>query len=383
MSVAEMPETSLRLNRAESSRLVRAFAISLAIHLLLLGIYQAGNRFHWWEHWHWPAWMQRPRMLTELFQKKPTPRDLELLRKQQELLRQQVQVPLSFLEVNPAQATAEAPKKAVYYSDKNSKAANQETAKDTAIPKIDGRQTDMAKTEDVPRAKTAPQTSVPPVVKPEPKPEVKPEPKPEPKPESKPEAISEVKPATVPVERQEASKETKPKPALAPGDLDRGRPTEKVQEAPKLEARAERRHLHTLKEARAQQQLAGELAGEKMKQEGGVKHFDLLSSLDAMATPFGEYDSAIVHAVQQHWDDLLNDWNFAGARTGKVTLRFHLNSNGRISQMSLVENTVDLSLALICEQAVREPSPYAAWPSDMKRLVGADYREVTFTFIYR
>jgi hypothetical protein len=108
-----------------------------------------------------------------------------------------------------------------------------------------------------------------------------------------------------------------------------------------------------------------------------------MSSLDVIATPFGSYDAKIVYAVQERWYKLLEEQRFAGARTGKVVLQFHLNSDGTVSQMKLMENRVDLTLALICQSAIRDPAPFDAWPGDLRRLVGIDYREVMFTFYYR
>jgi hypothetical protein len=78
----------------------------------------------------------------------------------------------------------------------------------------------------------------------------------------------------------------------------------------------------------------------------------------------------------------LEDQHWAGGRTGKVMIRFVLHSNGRVTQASIVENSVDFTLALLCERAILDPAPYAAWPLDMKRLIGGDDREVTFTFFY-
>jgi outer membrane biosynthesis protein TonB len=91
----------------------------------------------------------------------------------------------------------------------------------------------------------------------------------------------------------------------------------------------------------------------------------------------------MIYAVQEHWYALLDAHGFAGARTGKVTLRFHLNQDGSVSEMKLLENTVDLTLALLCQSAIQDPAPFAAWPSEMRREIGAKYREVTITFYYR
>ena len=118
-----------------------------------------------------------------------------------------------------------------------------------------------------------------------------------------------------------------------------------------------------------------------MRQEGGVKRRGE-SSLDVTATGFGAYDAAVIAAVQNRWYDLLDSRNYSGDRTGKVTLRFHLNSDGTISEMGFVENSVDLALGLLCQSAIKDPAPFAPWPSDMKQKIGAPYREVTFTFFY-
>jgi hypothetical protein len=79
---------------------------------------------------------------------------------------------------------------------------------------------------------------------------------------------------------------------------------------------------------------------------------------------------------------LLDSRDYARDRTGKVVLEFRLNYVGRITDMKVVENTVDELLCLLCQKAVMDPAPFAPWPSDLRRLVGADYREVRFTFYY-
>jgi hypothetical protein len=119
-----------------------------------------------------------------------------------------------------------------------------------------------------------------------------------------------------------------------------------------------------------------------MKQDGGVKRQSLVSSLNVRSTPFGAYDNAIIAAVQNRWYDLLDSRNYSRDRAGRVTVKFHLNVDGSVSDMSFVENTVDLMLGLLCQSAIKDPAPFDPWPSDMRKLIGADHREVTFTFFY-
>ena len=54
----------------------------------------------------------------------------------------------------------------------------------------------------------------------------------------------------------------------------------------------------------------------------------------------------------------------------------------RISDMMVMQNTVGDLLGYVCQKAVMDPAPYAQWPTDMRAMVGLDYREITFTFYY-
>jgi len=301
---------SLRLSSRESKRLAWVFALSLLVHLVAWGGYEGGKAINLWTRFHLPPFM----LFTKI---KPTPpvRESE---------------PLVFVDVNPAQATPEAPKNTKYYSSQNSRAANPDAKRDTPVPEIKGTHTEVAKTETV----THPD-------------------------------FSKLQPAMQPSQEQLAAREQNP------GDLTLGNPA-KTQ--PTEEPRP-----RTLRQALAQQH---QLPGPQMKQDGGVRRAALVPSLDVRATPFGAYDAAFIQAVTQRWYDLLDSREFARDRTGKVILRFHLNYDGRISDMEVVQNTVGDLLGYVCQKAVTDPAPFARWPTDMRAMVGLDYREITFTFYY-
>jgi len=148
---------------------------------------------------------------------------------------------------------------------------------------------------------------------------------------------------------------------------------------PAIENPQPRTRPRTIAAALAQK---GILVGEKSKQEGGVKRRATMSSLDVKATPFGAYDAAIIAAIQQRWFDLLDQNDYTRGRTGKVVLDFRLMEDGRITVMQVSENDVGELLGLVCQRAVMDPAPYAAWPSDMRRMLHANYRDVRFTFYY-
>lgn len=243
----------------------------------------------------------------------------------------QVSEPVVFVDVNPNQETTEAPKNAKYYSDKNSRAANPEADRESDQPKLKGQQTDVPKTEDAKRPD-----------------------------------FNKLQPAPAP-----RPAESQPKPVL--GDLTLLRPQDLQRQPPQERPR-------TLKEV--QTQPPNRMPGVQMRQEGGVHRQQIVPSLDAKATPFGAYDRAFIEAVTQRWYDLLDSRQFALDRTGKVMLRFHLNHDGRVTDMRVLDNTVGDVLGYVCQKAVEDPAPYAAWPSDMRMMVGNDYRDITFTFYY-
>jgi hypothetical protein len=314
--------------------LVTALAISLAVHTAFFGFWKLGKQLHWWDHQ--ATWLMKLHK-----KKRPTFRFAKVQPATQPKPRL---IPLTFVEVDPATAAKEAPKDAKYYSAQNSKAANPDATLERPEPKVDGQQDKMVRLENVP--------------------------KPGPQP---------LQPAIAP---EKTTEEAKPKPTDTIGDLAKIKPSEVkkpnngvaeiASDAPSPPERP-----RTLQEARARRQM---LTGEKMRQDGGVLRHGTVS-LDAIATPFGSYDAALIAAVQQRWYDLLDTHQFA-QRSGKVVLEFHLLYDGRITEMKMMDNEVGEVLGLICQRAIKDPAPYGKWPDDMRRMVEKPYREVKFTFYY-
>jgi hypothetical protein len=236
MSAGEAPGWSLRLEQTESSRLVWAFAISLVIHLLLGGGYYAGKKYDFWANLHWPAWLKPVQTLVAHLKPKEEPPEHPQPKPEEE-------APLLFIDVSSAQATPEPPKDAIYYSDKNSKAANPDADKITKIPKINGSQEEMVKTEDVPREKFVP--------------------------------LQPSRPAMP--QAKEPQPEMQAKTTQTPGDMTLAKPDLVPKSGEGDEPRARPR---TVQEALARQQDK-QLPGQKMKQEGGVRPRLEIASLDA------------------------------------------------------------------------------------------------------
>jgi hypothetical protein len=302
---------SLRLNRRETGRLALALALSLAAHLFIWGSYEAGKRLDVWRRIPRLAWLQ------------PAPKMAPPAQKQEP--------PLEFVMVE--QPSAEAPDKAKYYSAQNSRAANPDASRDINVPKLNGTQIEVPKTETM----------------------------------TKPD-FNKLQPAPRPADSEPAQST----PAVQPGDLTLGKPQDSQQQQEQTP------RPRTLNQARTQSHSPGVA----MKQDGGVPNVKLSASFDVKATSFGQYDSEFVDAVTYRWYSLLDSQQFALDRTGKVTLRFHLNYDGTITEMTVLENTVGDLLGYVCQKAINDPAPFKPWPEDMHRLVGKNSREITFTFYY-
>jgi hypothetical protein len=132
---------------ASRSPLAAAFGISLAVHLTLFATWRIGKHLHWWDH--------QATWLLNLNKK----RSVKVLAKQPQAQQQQRQreIPLTFIEVDPQIATPEPPpKQTEYYGAANAKAAVPEPTREAEKPKVDGTQTQIAKTETVPRLNAQP-----------------------------------------------------------------------------------------------------------------------------------------------------------------------------------------------------------------------------------
>jgi hypothetical protein len=305
---------SLRPNHFENERLVLALTISLAAHLFAWGVYEFGRQYNFWQRLA------------------PAHRVAKIIPSQQI-----TGEPVTFMTVD--QPSTEAPKNAKYYSDKNSVAANPDASHAADVPQINGRQTDVPKTEDAPRQQ-----------------------------------ISKTQPSPPPTQPSENSQQ-QPSPAIQPGDLTLAK-LENLSPQPQNNSQPER--PRTIKEALAQQNLSPGIA---MKLDGGARQHASVPSFDVKLTGFGEYDAALVAAITQRWYDLLDSQQFALDRTGKVVLQFRLNYDGTVSGMKVAQNDVGELLGYVCQKAVNDPAPFAKWPSEMRFKLG-DSRDIQFTFYY-
>lgn len=314
---------SLRFSRTETERLLAALVISLCLHLGAWGAYEAGKQLHWWDALHLPTWLHKTVKATPQPPPAAPPEETE---------------PTVFVEVT--QPDTEAPKNTKYYSNHNSHAANPDADRNSKQPKLNGHQRDVPKTEDVPR-------------------------------------LSKLQPSPEPPHPQSQTAASQAASPMNLGDVKLSQPKPTDHPGQETLAKTEQRP-RTLNQAR--QML--HLPGQQMQLDGGAHRNRLVPSFDAKATAFGDYDRAVIDAVTQRWYDLLDSQQFAQDRTGVVTLKFKLMFDGTIQDISVVQNTVGELLGYVCQDSIEGAAPFGKWPDDMRREIGKNYREITFSFYY-
>jgi hypothetical protein len=391
-------------NHAARNPLAAPFAISCAVHLCLFGAYKvlpdsflggqgALARFLASLTFSERAEQKRFEQIKQLANQKLFE---DILREQQ-----QNEIPLTFIEVDPA-LTSEVPKNPKYYSTHDSVASNPDPEEDKSQPKIEGRETRIPRLADNERPQLRPDPKLVAMAQPKPAGPQPLQPYVGPKenrlqPDSRPETKSE----PFPTREQLAAlthEKTPDKPDLKkpggelPGDLAMATP-HKDELPNKILGRGSPLSASPLitetspsggerpRTLAAATQRNPALAGRLMQQEGGVRKHGRVT-VDARGSPFGAYDAAFIAAVQERWYQLLEKNPYMLDRQGKVVLDFRLRYDGRITDLAVTENSVSEMLSLICQAAVRDPAPFARWPGDMRRMIGSDSREVRFTFYY-
>jgi hypothetical protein len=361
--------------------LVRAFVLSLGLHVGGFATIEIGA---WLDLWQFSPLRLltealRPDLAAGLNAERALSRAIALEREREQEERENER-PIQFVDVDPTQASPDAPESTRYYGSVDSRAANRDTSRNLAQPDLDGTQDRVRKTMDTQRASRAQPLQPAPVVPQQPESGQSPE---------------TVKPQ--PVVAKAASPAVEPAPPPAPSDppqapgetlMARARPMSSaappVTVAPTEGVAGARSRPRTVAAALAQRQLNpnSALVGERMKQAGGVKRFSIGSTLDVAASPLGSYDAEFIAAVQHCWFGLLEEQRYSLDRVGKVVVEFRLTADGRITDVKAVESDVGDIYTTICQLAITKPAPYKSWPADVRKMVGTNHRDVRFTFYY-
>lgn len=334
MTVSDANETS-----STEKLLLRALTISILLHVLIFFTWHVGQAQGWWRDVSMPRWM---RLVSKAIMPAPLKKPAANLPSQSQL---------TFVEVDPALATLEPPKKPMFQGAKNTIAANPQIKELSVMPNIHGRQEKFLKTTE--NAQPAPQPS----------------------------------PPQAAFQPQTTARQSAPRQAYVPGDLTMARPSDKPQEGksdaeaddqaqPQPQPQPAYQKPRTIAEAQARRGIYGQ----QSRLVGGVKNVAPNVSLDVQGTPLGDYIGHMVDAIRNNWYKSLE--TLSADATGKVVLRFRLHPDGSVTDMAMVQNEVTDLLATTCERAVLASSPFEKWPRQMRLELPKDNYDITFTFYY-
>ena len=169
--IVDLAEYKVRRPRQEQTNLLLlAFVVSLIAHILFALAWEF--RAHL-PHLAWLDWMKKQSakldpaaLLLKLDQPKPLPPELLKIAALRPTPTEQPMPQLTFVDVDPSLAS-EPPKDAKFYSATSTRAANPDAKVESNVPKIDGKQTQMVKVQEV----SKPQ---PPPLRPRPRPHLNP-----------------------------------------------------------------------------------------------------------------------------------------------------------------------------------------------------------------
>ena len=313
------------------------------------------------------------------------------------------EIPLSFIEVDPALAVTEPPKDAQFQSTANTLAQNVTAPKpELNQPFIGGTQEKFPKLLDVDqpplKAEAAPkdpakveladtdreaQEPKPTVPEPEPPKLVLPEPKPVAKVEPE-KTIPEKPPVTPPKGELElamvkAAPVTPPRSPTPPSKPREEPPTQVPQEEQKEQKPTRRKSLKNLAQAR---QAKGVLVGDLMKQDGGVDRRGL-PSMPVKRGPMGDYGARMWAAVQERWYGTLETQKFAGEFRGKVTVDFKLHPDGNVTEVEVKDDSADDGIySMYCVAAIQLSASFGTWSNEMRTTYGPKPIECQCVFWY-
>ena len=107
-----------------------------------------------------------------------------------------------------------------------------------------------------------------------------------------------------------------------------------------------------------------------------------LRGIDAKWSNYGTYLQKMVEIIQVQFDRLNDESRIYPPVGSMVSVKFILNSEGKIARVVSVDSKATEAAAHTCVSAITIPSPYGPWTDDMKALLGEE-QEMIFDFYYQ
>lgn len=106
------------------------------------------------------------------------------------------------------------------------------------------------------------------------------------------------------------------------------------------------------------------------------------TAIDARWSNYGEYLRRMIETAQIEWERIIVNLTALPAMGSSVSVKFILNSEGKIAEIVTVDSTANRTATEACVSAITRRAPYGAWTDDMRAVLG-DRQELTFTFYYQ
>ena len=103
---------------------------------------------------------------------------------------------------------------------------------------------------------------------------------------------------------------------------------------------------------------------------------------DAKWSSYGSYLQRLIEAVQFQWERILIEGKTYPPSGTTVSVKFILDSEGRIARIVDVENHSTEQGRNACISGITDRAPYGPWTDDMKAVLG-EQQELTFSFYYQ
>ena len=104
-------------------------------------------------------------------------------------------------------------------------------------------------------------------------------------------------------------------------------------------------------------------------------------SYDAKWSEYGAYLHKMLEAIQYQWDRILIDSATYPPSGSMVTVKFTIDSKGKITDIGVLESTSSEQGKQSCPAAITMSAPYGDWSEDMVKVLG-NSQDITINFYY-
>ena len=104
-------------------------------------------------------------------------------------------------------------------------------------------------------------------------------------------------------------------------------------------------------------------------------------AIDATFSQFGEYEQQFYAAVQAGWYQEIDFYQPIDT-SARVVVRFRIQSDGRVDEVTILHSTASEVATLICQLALTKRSPFRPWTEEMIQVFGQErVMEVAFSYL--